>query len=283
MTRFTGVRWWRQLVLALGCLLLVIACNNTTPNSTNTGSSPSGAGSTSAAGKTLKVATDPTFAPFEFQGADGQIQGFDIDIINSIGKASGFQVELQNMRFDGMIGALQGGTVDTAVAGMTITADRLKVIDFSKPYIKAGLAIAVPENNTQVKTFNDLNNKRIAVQIGTTGAKEAQKATGAKISTFDTPDLALQELANGNADAVINDAPVTLYALKTGNLKGIKVVGELLTEEYYGIPTPKGSPNLELINRGLDTIIQDGTYAQIYKKWFNAEPPKLPDKAPLPS
>jgi arginine/lysine/histidine/glutamine transport system substrate-binding/permease protein len=282
MTRFTGIRWWRQFALALGCLMLVIACNNTAPNSTDAGSNPSGAGSNSAAaGKTLKVATDPTFAPFEFQGPDGQIQGFDIDIINSIGKAENFQVELENMRFDGMIGALQAGSVDAAVAGMTITPERAKAIDFSKPYFKAGLAIAVPENNTDITSLDSLKNKRIAVQIGTTSAKEAEKASGAKISTFDTPDLVLQELANGNVDAAINDRPVTLYALKTGSLKGIKVVGEQLTEEYYGIPTPKGSENLESINRGLDTIIKDGTYAQIYKKWFNEEPPKLPETAPI--
>jgi len=282
MTRFTGIRWWRQFALALGCLMLVIACNNTAPNSTDAGSNPSGAGSNpAAAGKTLKVATDPTFAPFEFQGPDGQIQGFDIDIINSIGKAENFQVELENMRFDGMIGALQAGSVDAAVAGMTITPERAKAIDFSKPYFKAGLAIAVPENNTDITSLDSLKNKRIAVQIGTTSAKEAEKASGAKISTFDTPDLVLQELANGNVDAAINDRPVTLYALKTGSLKGIKVVGEQLTEEYYGIPTPKGSENLASINRGLDTIIKDGTYAQIYKKWFNEEPPKLPETAPI--
>ena len=282
MIRFTGIRWWRQFALALGCLMLVIACNNTAPNSTDAGSNPSGAGSNSAAaGKTLKVATDPTFAPFEFQGPDGQIQGFDIDIINSIGKAENFQVELENMRFDGMIGALQAGSVDAAVSGMTITAERAKVIDFSKPYFKAGLAIAVPENNTDITSLDSLKNKRIAVQIGTTSAKQAEKVSGAKISTFDTPDLVLQELANGNVDAAINDKPVTLYALKTGSLKGIKVVGEQLTEEYYGISTPKGSENLESINRGLDTIIKDGTYAQIYKKWFNEEPPKLPETAPI--
>jgi arginine/lysine/histidine/glutamine transport system substrate-binding/permease protein len=282
MIRFTGIRWWRQFALALGCLMLVIACNNTAPNSTDSGSNPSGAGSNpAAAGKTLKVATDPTFAPFEFQGPDGQIQGFDIDIINSIGKAEGFQVELESMRFDGMIGALQAGSVDTAMAGVTITPERAKVIDFSKPYFKAGLAIAVPEKNTDITDLDSLKNKKIAVQIGTTSADEAKKVSGAKISTFDSPDLVLQEVVNGNADAAINDKAVTLYAFKTGSLKGLKLVGEQLTTEYYGIPTPKGSENLESINRGLDTIIKDGTYAQIYKKWFDEEPPKLPETAPI--
>lgn len=279
MSKFINFRWWRQIILAFGCLLLVIACNNSNP--TQTASSPAGTGASPAAGKTLRVATDPTFAPFEFQGPNGEIQGFDIDVINSIGKASGFQVQLENMRFDGMIGALQAGTVDAAVAGMTITPERAQVVDFSDPYFKAGLAIAVPENNTDIQSLNDLRGKRIAVQIGTTSAEQAKTVPDAKITTFDTPDLALRELANGNADAVINDRPVTVYALNTGNLKGLKVVGEQLTEEYYGIPTPKGSENLALINQGLDTIIQDGTYAEIYKKWFKEDPPQLPEKAPV--
>ncbi len=281
MTKFIRVRWWRQLALALGCLLLVIACNNSSPNTTEAGSSPSGTGSSPAAGKTLKVAVDPAFAPLEFQGPDGTIQGFDVDIINGIGKVEGFQVQLENLRFDGTIAALQAGTLDAAIGGITITSERAKVVDFSKPYFKSGLAIAVSENNKEVTNLASLNNKKIAVQIGTTGAEQAKKISGAKVSTFDTPDLALQELANGNVDAVINDRPVTLYAFKTANLKGLKIAGEQLTEEYYGIPTPKDSPNLESINRGLDAMIKDGTYAEIYKKWFNEEPPQLPEKAPI--
>ena len=267
MDKFTTFRWWRQFALALGCLLLVIACNNTSPNSSGS--------------KTLKVATDPTFAPFEFKGSDGKLQGFDIDLVNSIGKAAGLEVQYENMPFDGMIASLQSLKVDAAVAGMTITAERAKTIDFSKPYFKAGLAIAVRDNNQGISNLDSLKNKKIAVQIGTTSANKAKTIPGAKISTFDTPDLALQELANGNVDAVINDRPVTLYAFNTGKLKGIKMVGQQLTEEYYGIGTPKNSPKLAAINQGLETIIKDGTYTQIYKKWFNEEPPKLPETAPL--
>ena len=265
MARLRKLGWLRQLLLALSCLVLVVACNNT--------SGTSGA-------KTLKVAIDPTFAPFEFQ-KDDKLQGFDVDLINSIGKAAGFQPQYETMRFDAMIGSLQAGSIDAAVAGLTITAERAKTVDFSKPYFKSGLAIAVSDKIKNVTKLDDLKNKKVAVQIGTTSAKEAKTIPGVKVSTFDTPDLALQELANGNVDAVINDRPVTLYAFKTGNLKGLKVVGELLTEEYYRIALPKNSPNLKLVNQGLETIIKDGTYATIYKKWFNEEPPKLPDAAPL--
>ncbi len=283
MTRFTSLHWLRHLVLAMFCLILVIACNNSSPNSTTTGGSPSTSStSPTPASKTLKVATDPTFAPFEFQTGGGQqTQGFDIDLINAIGKSAGFQTQIQSSRFDGIIPALQTANVDAAISGMTITPERLKVVSFSRPYIKAGLAIAVQKDNKDITSLDSLKNKKIAVQIGTTGAAQAKKVAGAKVTTFDTTDLALRELANGNVDAVINDAPVTLYAIKTGSLNQLKIVGQLLTQEYYGIATPKNSPNLDAINKGLGTLIQNGTYAQIYKKWFNAQPPNLLETAPL--
>ncbi len=226
--------------------------------------------------KTLKVATEPSFPPFEFQGKNGELVGFDIDIVRAIGKAAGFEVQFQSLPFDGIIPALQAKTIDAAVSAMTITAERQKVVDFSRPYFKAGLAIATKANNQNITSLESLANRRIAVQIGTTGAEEAKKIPGAQIRTFDNAPLALQELLNGNVDAVINDAPVTLYAIKENNLTGLKVTSELLTEEYYGIPMAKGSPNLENINKGLTTILENGTYAQIYRRWFNAEPPQLP-------
>ena len=283
MTRSTGLHWLRHMVLAMFCSILVIACNNSSPNSTTTGGSPSTSStSPTPVSKTLKVATDPTFAPFEFQTGGGQqTQGFDVDLINAIGKSAGFQTQIQSSRFDGIIPALQTANVDAAISGMTITPERLKVVSFSRPYIKAGLAIAVQKGNKDITSLDSLKNKKIAVQIGTTGAAQAKKVVGAKVVTFDTTDLALRELANGNVDAVINDAPVTLYAIKTGSLNQLKIVGQLLTQEYYGIATPKNSPNLDAINQGLGTLIQNGTYAQIYKKWFNAQPPNLPETAPL--
>ena len=279
MTTLTRTRFLRRIILSfvsLFCVVAFAACNSSTP--TTTGASPA-AGGSPATGTTLKVVSDVSFAPFEFKEGD-KIVGFDIDLMNAIGEAAGFTPDIQNLNFDGIIPALQAGTVDAAISGMTITPERAGTVSFSRPYFKAGLAIAVRENNTDITSLDSLKGKNIAVQIGTTGAKKAAEIQGAKIRTFDTSILALQELANGNVDAVINDAPNTLYALKSGGVSGIKVVGQLLTEEYYGIALPKNSPNVEKINQGLTTIIQNGKYAEIYKKWFGGEPPQLPETAP---
>ncbi|HEY9625827.1 MAG TPA: basic amino acid ABC transporter substrate-binding protein [Coleofasciculaceae cyanobacterium] len=279
MFRVTRSRFLRQLtlgLLSLCCVAVFAACGTSTP----TASTPE-SGSPAASGETLKVAIDPTFAPFQIKAANGSYEGFDIDLFNAISEAAGFKAELQQLPFDGIIPALQAGTVDATISTMTITAERAKTVDFSKPYFKAGLAIAVQEDNTDITSLATLKGKRIAVQIGTTGAEQAKAAGPSDLRTFDNAPLALQELANGNVDAVVNDAPVTLYAIKSGNITGLKVVGELLTEDYYGMATPKGSPNLEKINAGLATVISNGKYAEIYTKWFGGTPPTLPDKAPV--
>ena len=281
MLKVTRSRFLRQFtlgLLSLCCVAVFAACGSSTPTASTSAGSPAGS---PAGGETLKVAIDPTFAPFQIKAASGSYEGFDIDLFNAISEASGFKAELQQLPFDGIIPALQAGTVDATISTMTITAERAKTVDFSHPYFKAGLAIAVQDSNTDITSLASLKGKKVAVQIGTTGAEKAKAAGPSDLRTFDNAPLALQELANGNVDAVVNDAPVTLYAIKSGNIKGLKVVGQLLTEEYYGMATPKGSPNLKKINSGLATIISNGKYAEIYKKWFGGKPPTLPDKAPV--
>ena len=230
----------------------------------------------------LQVGTEPAFPPFEMQAEDGQgFIGFDIDLFKAIGEEAGLEIQFQSMPFDGLIPALQSRNIDAAISGMTITAERAQTVDFTRPYFQSGLAIAVrKDSKNEIKNFDDLANKKIAVAIGTTGAQEAQTIPGAEISTFDNSALALKELSNGRVDAVVNDAPVTLYAIKIGNLDDIEVVGELLTEEYYGIALPKDSPNLVKINDALDRLLQSGEYRRIYQQWFAGEPPDLPLVAP---
>ncbi|RZM81983.1 basic amino acid ABC transporter substrate-binding protein [Leptolyngbya iicbica] len=270
----------RNVAFGLSASLVLAACGGSAPTDTADGTdSATDSANTEEATGTLTVATEPAFPPFEFQDENGELAGFDIDLMNAIGETAGLEVQFESLPFDGIIPALQAGTVDAAISGMTITEERLQTVDFSRPYVKAGLAIAVQADNTEVATLDDLQDKRIAVQIGTTGAETAAEIPGAELSTFDSAPLALQELANGNVDAVINDAPVTLDAIASGNIDGLKVVGELLTTEFYGIALPKGSPNVEVINNALMTMMEDGTYAEIYQKWFGEEPPELPESA----
>ncbi|MGB7251069.1 MAG: basic amino acid ABC transporter substrate-binding protein [Phormidesmis sp.] len=263
--KMTRAAFLKSAVLGMAAAGLLAACG---------GSEPSGTAEGGETGDTvLSVGTEPGFPPFESLSPSGEIEGFDIDLMSAIAEKAGKTVEFESLPFDGLIPALQGGTIDAAISGMTITDERQETVDFSDPYFKAGLAIAVAEGNTEIKTLDDLEGKRIAAQIGTTGAETSNSVEGATVTTFDSAPLALQELANGNVDAVVNDAPATLDAIATGNIPGIEVVGELLTEEFYGIALPKDSENIEAINTALEEIKSDGTYAELYQKWFQADPP----------
>ncbi|MBD2435237.1 basic amino acid ABC transporter substrate-binding protein [Nostoc sp. FACHB-110] len=256
---------WQQLILSLGCLILIVSCQNSY-SATNS--------------SVLTVATDPTFIPFEIKNAEGNLEGFDIDLMNAIAKAVKLTVKFESLPFDGMISTLQAKKVDAAISGITITPERRQTVDFSRPYFKAGLAITVRADNQDIQDIKTLQGRKIAVQIGSTGADFAKTIPNAEIRTFNSGPDFFQDLLNGNVDAAISDAFATIYAINNGKLKGLKVVTNLLTEEYYGIATPKNSPHLDVINQGIAKILANGTYKQIYRQWFNTEPPNLPESAP---
>ena len=274
MFNLTRSKFLKRTALGLSAALVLAACGGAPESTVETD------GDGAAAGGTWTVGTEPAFPPFESVDDDGELIGFDIDLMSAIAEQAGYGVQFESLPFDGLIPSLQSGTIDAAISGMTITEERSKTVDFSRPYFSAGLAIAVAEENSEVKSLDDLTGKTIAVQIGTTGAATAEGVDGAKIVTFDSAPLALQELSNGNADAVINDAPVTLDAIATGNIPGVKVVGELVTEEFYGIALPKDSENTTVVSDALSELIANGTYADIYEKWFGASPVgELPESA----
>ena len=110
--------------------------------------------------KVLRVGTEATYAPFEFQDDKSkEYIGFDMDLIRAVGKQMGYEVQIQNLSFDGLIPALEAGNIDLAASGMTITEERAKKILFSEPYYKAGISVMVKEGNNDIKSFNDLAGK----------------------------------------------------------------------------------------------------------------------------
>ena len=220
--------------------------------------------------KVLKVGTEPTFAPFEFQKEGSkEFDGFDMDLIRAIGKQLNMKVEILNMGFDALIPAINAGNIDLAIAGMSITPDRQKAVDMSDPYYVAGLVVVVGKDNGDIKSVNDLNNKTIAVQIGTTGAERAAKVPGAKVKNFNTNDQLFLELKNKGVDAVINDKPVVEYFLATGGGKDYaKIVGDTMEAESYGISLKKNSPLTKEVNKALLDLKKNGEYEKLYTKWF---------------
>ncbi|MDF2623041.1 MAG: glutamine transporter substrate-binding protein GlnH [Kosakonia cowanii] len=240
--------------------------------------------SSQAADKKLVVATDTAFVPFEFKKGNEYV-GFDIDLWAAVAKELKLDYELKPMDFSGIIPALQTKNVDVALAGITITEERKKAIDFSDGYYKSGLLVMVKADNNDVKSAKDLNGKVIAVKSGTGSVDYAKANIKTKdLRQFPNIDNAYMELGTGRADAVLHDTPNILYFIKTAGNGRFKAVGDSLeAQQYgvgdsleaqqYGIAFPKGSDDLrEKVNGALKTLRENGTYNEIYKKWFGSEP-----------
>ena len=137
------------------------------------------------------------------------------------------------------------------------------------PYYKSGLTIIVKKDNTTIKKFSDLAGKRVAVQIGTTSAKEVRKIQGVEVRDFNSSAETFLELRAGGVDAVVNDRPVNDYYITKSGVTDVRALDELLTSEDYGIAMSKKNPDLvKKVNAALKKLRENGEYDKIYKKWF---------------
>ncbi|ERI92816.1 putative glutamine ABC transporter, periplasmic glutamine-binding protein GlnH [Clostridiales bacterium oral taxon 876 str. F0540] len=222
--------------------------------------------------KKYVIATDATYAPFELQ-KDNKYVGIDLDILDSIAKLEGFQYELSPMDFKGIIPALQSNQIDGAIAGINITDDRKKVLDFSEGYYESGLSAVIKKGNDKIKSLNDLNNKVFAVKKGTAGAKYAEEnkeKLSAEIKYFnDTPSM-FQEVKNSNADVTFEDYPVIAYMISVDQNSGLAIIGDKITKADYGFAVKKGNNKelLDMFNDGLKKIKANGEYDKIISKYI---------------
>ena len=223
--------------------------------------------------KTLVVACDTAFVPFEFKQGDKYV-GFDIDLWDAIAKDLGVSYKLQPMDFNGILPALQTKNVDVALAGITIKDERKKVIDFSDGYYNSGFMLMVAANSP-IKGVEDLKGKTLAIKTGTSAADYAKaNFAGTELRQFPNIDNAYLELITKRVDAAMHDTPNVLYFAATAGKGKVKVVGTQMMAHQYGIGFPKGSPLVPKVNAALAKMKQDGRYNTIYKKWFGVEPPK---------
>jgi len=221
-----------------------------------------------------KVAMEPTFPPFDTINEETQeLDGFDYELMNAIAEDQGFELEWVNMGFDGLITALQSGNIDIIASGMNASEERREKVDFSTTYYDSGLVVAVKAGNTTIKSIDDLTaDMKVGGQIGTTGADLATelyndgKIKEAKI--YNGLDVAMMDLQNGTIDALINDLPVT-KAYMEAKPGTVEIVGDVLNAEAYGFAVQKGNTELlESINTGLQNMIDNGTFDELYAKWF---------------
>ncbi len=219
----------------------------------------------------IVIATDATWPPMEMVDQNKNIVGFDIDLMNAAAKAGGFQVQFENTAWDGIFTGLDAGKYDAVMSSVTITDVRKETMDFSVPYINAGQVLVVPNATSGVETLANLVGKAVGAQIGTTGAMEIDKVSGVNKKEYDEIGLAFADLAAGRIDGIVCDTPVAAdYALQAADYKGkFKIVGKPFTEEVYGVAVKKGNTKvLDLINKGLQKVIDNGTEKTLEDKWL---------------
>ncbi|MCF6136824.1 basic amino acid ABC transporter substrate-binding protein [Pseudalkalibacillus berkeleyi] len=246
----------------VGMLAILAAC----------GGSDSGSGDK---GKKLEVVTDAAYAPFEYMDK-GEITGFDIDFLNAVMKEAGYESEFKNIGWDPLFAEIQGEKADLAISAITINEERKESFDFSTPYFESTNMILVPEDS-DIKSAEDLKGKKVAVQNGTTGQAAVESILGKNhknIKKFENNTLAIMELIQGGADAVVADNTVVIEYAKNNPDKKLKTIKDEknFESEFYGLMFPKGSDLKADFDKAVKEVINNGTYSEIYKEWFGDEP-----------
>ncbi|PRY60304.1 amino acid ABC transporter substrate-binding protein (PAAT family) [Knoellia remsis] len=263
--------------LGLVSVLGLAACGSSdSGDGAEPGASNSSGVSTIEAGK-LKVCTHLPYKPFQFKEGS-EVVGFDVELMDLVAKKLGLEQEIVDISFD----QITSGAVfaakkcDAAAAGTTITDERAKALTFSEPYFDATQAL-ITKKGSGFTDLASLKGKKVGVQTDTTGqqyAEENKAANGYTVVVFDDLATEMAGVLAGRVDAAINDNGVVNDYVKDN--PSTEVVTEFDTGEQYGLMFPKtGSEKLvETANEVLKASKEDGSYNEIYKKWFGVDAPK---------
>lgn len=277
----------RRRTTAVGALAVTAALALTACGSTSTGSGGTTSATATAAGGPqlvsagkLTTCTNIPYEPFQFKDDAGKIVGFDVDIVDLAAKKLGLTQEIVDIDFAQIKSgaAMASGKCDVAAAGMTITPERQANIDFSVPYFDATQAL-LAKKGTGATSLDDVKAKglKLGAQASTTGL-DYVKGKGFDPVEYADSAKELLALQAGQADVIVQDLPVVLTWLKKPDVAAkFELIASLDTGEQYGIGMKKGADPilLKAINESVETAKKDGTYEQIFVKWFGKKPGEL--------
>ena len=251
------------IVLALAMVFTLAACG---------GSSSSNSGLKTVQKGKLIMGTNAAFPPYEFiSDEDGEtIVGIDAEIAGMVAEALGLELQIEDMEFSSIVSAVQAGKIDVGLAGMTVTEDRLKNVNFSSTYAKGVQSVIVDPAAGKVASLDDLDGAKIGVQESTTGHIYCEDDYGAEnVVAFATGALAVQALVTGQVDCVVIDNEPAKAFIEAN--PGLAILDTAYAEEDYAAAISKDNEELlNKFNEVLDAKIADGTVQKIIDKYINA-------------
>lgn len=250
----------KVMVGMIGILLLILltACNSGEASSTGQEDQ-----------KVLKMATSADFPPFESYDEKGNFIGFDVELAQKIAAELGYELKIEDMDFDGLIGSLQAKRVDMVLAGMSATEDRRKNVDFSESYHRSG-EMFISKTDNPMEDLASLAGKVVGVQLGTIqeeGAETLAEEYGFEVKKVDDASILIQELNSNRIDVAYMDKTVA-----TGYINSQGFVGfddPTTSSPGMAIAFPKGSELVEEVNKVLKQLEEDGTLEELKDKWLS--------------
>ena len=238
--------------------------------SSETASSAATAELTTVEAGKLTMATNAAFPPYEMTTDAGEFEGIDVDTAKAIAEKLGLELQIDDMDFDAALLSVQQGKADIAMAGITVTDERMAVMSFSDSYATGIQSVIVPEGS-DIASVDDLAGKKIGTQRGTTGYLYCSDDFGEDaVVAYDNGLTAVQALNNGQVDAVVIDnEPAKAYVESN---PGLKILDTSYAEEDYAIGMNKSNTALlEAVNAALEELKADGTLQSIVDKYIKAE------------
>lgn len=268
-----------SMVLAGSMLLTACGGGNTQP-AENTGSDDTQQSETAenTEGGVLRMGTNATFPPYEYMDENNEVAGIDAEIAAAIADKLGMELDITDMAFESLIPALQAGTIDIVLAGMTVDPERAEQVNFTDTYATGVQVVIVPENSDIAPVENeegamevDLTGKTIGVQTGTTGDLYCTDDYGQEfVKQFDNGPLAVAALMNGQVDCVVIDnEPAKNYVAAN---EGLTILDTAFANEDYAAAIAKDNTELfEQVNTAIQELKADGTIQTIIEKYIPAE------------
>ena len=220
----------------------------------------------------IVIATDATLPPMSFVGENKKLEGFEPELAMALAKEANLEIELINVEWAGLFGGLITKKFDAVISSVTILEERKEKMAFSVPYLKSGLALVVRKDEEGITGITDAKTKNLTVgaQIGTTAYFLLEKEPGLKIKGYQLYGHAIADLIKGEIEAVLGESSGTLYYKSKDQaiFEKIKMTGEIMTNEYYGMVFRKDNPDLlNQVNHSLKTLLANGTIDRLHKKW----------------